>query len=739
MGVGMEINPIIPLAWLVLLAVGILPFSGILAWRSSRLCTLRRRLVIVAARLLGVACLLLLALNPGYWQRHLETLQGEWALLLDYSTSMATPDAGNGQARWTEARRLARLALEVPDAKTTAAVFTVADTLNRVSPDAIDTVQPDGSATRITDACRRLLERYHAEGRTLTGILLLSDGRQVPPADPVDVAALARARQVPIHTVTLGGTLPRRDLAVRFRRSRAVAFTGQESRLTADVTATGLTALRTDVTLLDRDGNRLASQSVELAGNAATATVTFAVSPAVKGYAPYTLSVPAQTGEQDIQNNADRMALLVLDQPIRILSVEGLPHWDSKFLLQLLHRQTNVEVTSLYRLTAERFFRVQPGRLQAEDGDSSDFPDDADALLGYDLIVFGKGAEYFLTPARIALLRRFVSEQGGGILFARGKPYTREFPELAAMEPLAWGERTGTEGRLRPTAAGEDAGLFGDALPGKDDPRWQQLPPLRDMHRAAALSPFTQVLAETAAETAGATPLILARRLGQGVVVTVNAGDFWKWDFFPDESESHAMYTAIWSQLLQWIITYAEFLPGESGALRLSPPAVLPGEPVRTVIHTRYDAGAAGDLLLRVVGSGERPVLEIMAGGSVSGRRDAVFSLVQPGDYHVEAVDPATGTRIAHPVALRVLAPPAEGDNLDADPEFMRLLASHSGGTVATEENLPATVAAIQPENRLVPLEQAVWQPLWNRALILVLIALVISIEWIVRRRGGLA
>ncbi len=739
MGGGMEINPIIPLAWIVLLAAGILPFSAILAWRSSRLCTLRRRIVITAARLLGVGCLMLLALNPGTWRRHLETIQGEWALLLDHSASMATPDAGDGQARWTEARRLARLALDVPGAKETAAVFTMADTLNRVSPDAIDTVQPNGPATRITDACRRLLERYHAEGRTLTGILLLSDGRQVPPADPVDVAALARARQVPIHTVTLGGQLPRRDLAVRFRRSRAVAFTGQESRLTADVTATGLTALRTDVTLLDREGNRLASQSVELAGNTATATVTFAVSPAVKGYAPYTLSVPAQTGEQDIQNNADRMALLVLDQPIRILSVEGLPHWDSKFLLQLLHRQPNVEVTSLYRLTADRFFRVQPGHLQAEDGDSSDFPDDADALLGYDLIVFGKGAEYFLTPARIALLRRFVSEQGGGILFARGKPYTREFPELAAMEPLAWGERTGTEGRLRPTTAGEESGLFGDALPGKDDPRWQQLPPLRDMHRAAALSPFTQVLAETAAETAGATPLILARRLGQGVVVTVNAGDFWKWDFFPDESESHAMYSAIWSQLLQWIITYAEFLPGESGALRLSPPAVLPGEPVRTVIHTRYDAGAAGDLLLRVVGSDELPVLEIMAGGGASGRRDAVFSLVQPGDYHVEAVDPAIGNRIAHPVALRVLAPPAEGDNLDADPEFMRLLATHSGGTVTKEESLPAAVAAIQPENRLVPLEQAVWQPLWNRAIILALIALVISIEWIVRRRGGLA
>jgi hypothetical protein len=302
----MEINPIIPLAWLVLLAAAILPFSGILAWRSSRLCTLRRRLVIVAARLLGVSGLLLLALNPGTWRRHLETIQGQWALLLDQSASMATPDAGDGQARWTEARRLARLALEVPGAKTTAAVFTVADTLNRIASDAIDTVQPNGPATRITDACRRLLERYQAEGRTLTGILLLSDGRQVPPADPVDVAALARARQVPIHTVTLGGPLPRRDLAVRYRRSRAVAFTGQESRLTADVTATGLPALRTDVTLLDREGNRLASQSVELAGNAATATVIFAVSPVAKGYAPYTspsASFPSRACRTGIPNS----------------------------------------------------------------------------------------------------------------------------------------------------------------------------------------------------------------------------------------------------------------------------------------------------------------------------------------------------------------------------------------------------------------------------------------------------
>lgn len=741
---GMDINPLIPMEWLCLAAIAALAVAAALAWRSSGRCTRQRRLLMTAARLLGVGTLFLIALNPGHWQRHLEEKTGEWALLLDQSASMSATDGDDsGQTRWRKAVSLARQVLADPALAQSAALYTVAGTATRMDIGDLETTIPDGTASDIASACRDLLNRYRADGRLLTGILLLSDGQQVPLTDAASLTALARARETPIHTLTIGGPLPRRDLSVRFRRPRTVAFAGQEARVTVDVTAAGFEPLRLNVALTTPDGKTGSSQSVSLEAGKSSATAVFTLTPDVKGHLPIIATVEVQSGEQNIQNNTDRAALLVLDQKIRVLTLEGIPHWDSKFLLQLLHNQPNIEVTSLYRLTADRFFRVTPGRQQADDADAAEFPDGEDALNHYDLIIFGKGVEYFLTPARIERLRRFLRDQGGGVLFARGRPYSREFPELATLEPLTWGAPTGQSGRLKPLAAGTEAGLFGDTLPSADAPVWNRLPPLLDMHRAAALSPFTLVLAEAVAESASAaTPLILARRVGKGLVVTVNAGDFWKWDFFPEIKESREMYADLWSQLVQWIVTYSEFLPGESGSLKLSPAAVHPGDPVRAVIQFRPDTLTDDQHpLLRIRNADGQAVLELQPALNPTDphRRDAFFTLEAAGDYLAEVMDPATNRQLAQTVAVRVLPPPSESDNPDADPEFMRRLALQSGGRTLTADTLQAAAVELRPENRLIPLERAIWKPFWNRAWFLLLATLFFSIEWFARRRGGLA
>lgn len=747
MVVGMVLNPIIPIELLVLAGAGCLLASGLAAWRSSVKCAPVRRATITAARLLGIAFLLLIAFNPGRWNPRTEQAAGEWALLLDQSASMAAADADGGpQTRWAKAKALAELALKDDTRAASAALYTFADRVTPASLSSLAQQPPDGPASDVAGACRDLLTRYRTMGRTLTGILLISDGRQLPSTDPTGVAALARARETPIHALSIGGNIARRDIAIRFTRTRTVAFTAQETRLTVEISGVGLDPLRCEVDLRDNHGQKVASQTVELT-DGATATAVFAFTPTTKGYAQYSAEIAAWPGEKNIQNNTALTALLVLDQRIRILTVEGVPHWDSKFLLQRLHLQPNVEVTSLYRLAADRFFSVTPGLQQADQTDNVQFPDDEASLQAYDLIIIGKGVEYFLTPRRIELLRHFLRDQGGGILFARGKPYARDFPELLALEPLTWGDPSGCTGVLHPAPAGLEAGLFGDMLPDAKDEVWQRLPPLRDIHRITDISPFTLVLAEAMLQSPGqtvasttATPLILARRYGKGLVVTVNAGDFWKWDFFPDASEARAMYASLWAQLTQWIVTYSEFLPGEATSLKLTPDTVLPGEPVRAAIQRRFDAAQATDPLLRVTGPDGKTALEISAGRHPGddARRDAIFTLNQPGNYLATVVDPSTGKELTHAVALCVAPPPEELDNPDADPAFLKRLTTLSGGSLITEDALVETIERLIPRHKSTTTEQAVWQPLWNTGWILGLTALFFSLEWFMRRRGGL-
>ena len=73
------------------------------------------------------------------------------------------------------------------------------------------------------------------------------------------------------------------------------------------------------------------------------------------------------------------------------------------------------------------------------------------ALSQFDLVLFGKGAEYFLDEAKIELLHRFVRDRGGGLLFCRGKPYYQSLDALALLEPVEWGPALRSGMRWRPT------------------------------------------------------------------------------------------------------------------------------------------------------------------------------------------------------------------------------------------------------------------------------------------------
>ena len=129
---------------------------------------------------------------------------------------MAAADV-DGQPRWNAARDAllaAQAKLAAPD---TLRLFTFGDALREVDPPTLRTLAPDAEHTDVHGAGQALLNRFAAQESRLSGILLLSDGRQTVPPARNDLAARARAAGIPISAIPLGGPVPRRDLALALR------------------------------------------------------------------------------------------------------------------------------------------------------------------------------------------------------------------------------------------------------------------------------------------------------------------------------------------------------------------------------------------------------------------------------------------------------------------------------------------------------------------------------------------
>jgi hypothetical protein len=356
------------------------------------------------------------------------------------------------------------------------------------------------------------------------------------------------------------------------------------------------------------------------------------------------------------------------------------------------------------------------------------------------LIIFGKNSEHFLTGKRIELLKGFVRDQGGAILFSRGKPYSGRIPDLEVLEPVNWASTSTSEFTFSPTSDGQSAGLFGQALPAPNSPIWQSLPSLKDAHNVDSVKPFTRVLAEGSLPGAkGKFPLLMVRRYGQGVSGLVNADGLWKWDFYPEARELGNMYQEFWTQLIQWMVAYSEFLPGYDYSLHASSQTVSLQDPVV------FSASYRGTLKspepnIVITADGQDPVkISAAIATPVGGKPTWKCSFVpeKPGTYLATLV---TGDNSPEPILnIEVKAPPTEMDNLDPDPDFLSELCESTGGKVLTIEALPAFLKEqFGSKNKSTPKAEVIWQSSWMKWFMPIIVLLILATEWWIRRRNGL-
>lgn len=739
-------NPPFPLPVLIpLLAVGLL-LGLVLSWGSTSGLRPGHRWLLLLLRGTALCGLAALLLNLGRWVKPHDTTPRPWIILTDISASMgrSSSNSSSPSSRYTIAKELAeKTARSARDAGLAVRLQTFADGLHP----AMESLpgKAEGKGSEILRSVESLFQESSAAGESPAGIILLSDGRQTGTSATGAMEALslrARARETPVHTIAVGAGEPVADLTLRAARPVIHVFAGQAVRVPVVVDAKGLGSLRPTLVLSDATGKELSRQTMDLSdGKPASATFDL---PCPAESTRWTIGTAVQEGETRPGNNSATVSIRVLTSKTRVFLAEGAPYWDSKFLAQLMRQQKHMDVHSVHRLSDERYFRIDSGDAAPAETSKAIFPETLEELSRYDLVIFGKNVDAFLTPSRLEALRAYVRDQGGAVLFARGKPATAEVPGLEPLEPVTWSNTTTPDFRFTPNAEGEAAGLFGESLPAASASVWNSLPTLKDGRAVLSVKPFTRILAEgvPSGTSGGKFPALLVRRYGQGVTGLANGDGLWKWDFYPEARELGNMYEDFWTQLTQWMATYSEFLPGQDFSLHLSSSQGETGRPVTLSISYRGNMPAPSPVL-KVSMEGTAPVDLVPASvPDPSGRPrwQATFTPSGAGTWQIKLVDPRPQAPATPEVELIVPRPADEQDDLSPDPAFLASLAEATGGKTVMpgdfDEFLKGTLHITPP----VTLESgAVWQPAWNEAWVALGLAFFPATEWFLRRRQGLS
>jgi hypothetical protein len=263
---------------------------------------------------------------------------------------------------------------------------------------------------------------------------------------------------------------------------------------------------------------------------------------------------------------------------------------------------------------------------------------------------------------------------------------------------------------------------------------WTALPPLAASAALGGPRPGAMVLAVTAAQSGARYPLIAVQRYGRGRTMVFAGEAAWRWRMLVRAEDR--TYEHIWRQAARWLVTAAP----DPVSVTL-PAAAEPGDSVQIEMEARErNFTAAGDATptASVTGpGGASQPLAFRRSSNGEAAFTASLKAEQSGLYRVQG-EARRGTRSLGGVDAWFHVGGA--DREFADPRlneaFLRRLARASGGqyvAVGDADRVGPLLQSAVPTT-LAPEQRDIWHEPWTFALVVVLL----SAEWILRRRWGL-
>ncbi len=604
----------------------------------------------------------------------------------------------------------------------------------------------EGRTSDVAGALDETIKR--SSGMPLSAVVIATDGASNVPGDLAGVLRELRARDIPVFTVGVGNTARPMDAELtRVNMPRRVLV---GSRLNIE-TIVGLSGYGATKVLLGvrEDGRAIKTEEVNLRGND-TQAVNLEITPTTPGIHRYTVEVTPLDGELTVENNKQDSLVEVIEGPLRILHVEGEPRWElGKIRESIQPTEKNVVLVSLQRTGENKFYRQGIG---SQGELANGFPKTEEELFSYHGLIIGSVEAGFFTADELRSLEAFVARRGGGLLaiggrlaFDGGKYKGTTLDDLLPVS-LTGGEVNDANSFLpvyRPVLTGA-----GQAHPitrlnedrAANQKAWNELPQISVSQVLANVKPGASVLLEARrVEGSGpqVAPLLIQQRYGRGQTLALTASDTWRWRMKMD-SKNNAHET-FWRQMLRYLVS---------------------GTPQQIEIGTEKEVYTLDDMVNIVADIRDKrfnPVGDATATARVTKPSGVIIDVplkyttlnsvnTYAGEFRADELGPHRIELTGTSVSLGQLS--AKSNMLVSDlnreyysaaqnSDLLKRISAETGGKYYT----PAEAQSLLDDliYRQTPYSERVTKDLWDMPVNFMLIIGLLSAEWFLRKREGLA
>jgi len=615
---------------------------------------------------------------------------------------------------------------------------------------------PTGQATNMANAIREAIRSLG--GNPIAGIVIITDGQNTEGDDPLTAADVAASRLYPLFMIGVGDSSEPRNIKVAEVWAPDSVFREDPFIVQTQVQADGYAGQSVTVELIARpvmeDGSTGAETTIEtrnvtFSDDAADQRLQFEHRPDKAGDYVFSIRIAALPNEVLDSDNLKSIPVKVLSDQAKVLLIAGSPSWEYRMVTNLLKRDKTVDL-SVWLQTVDADMR-QEGNSVIER-----LPATPEELFAYDVVLFLDPDPAEFNEAWIEALRQFLGDHAGGVMWVAGPKYTAKFltifrtRDMLELLPIRMGQLSALdietlvmthdkEWPLRITPAGVDHVMMRlDKDPAINRRMWEVMPGIYWSFPVRDAKPGAQVLIEHGDPRLrtrdGARPLLVTGQFGPGRTVFMGFNGTWRW-----RKVGEQYFDQFWVQSVRYLTEGRLMGAKKRGRIGTDRDIYPVGERVQVTAQL-YDAGF-------------RPLEEEMVPAILKGPggNSETFELRpvanEPGSYE--------GTTIATQVGLNevVVALSGGGDGLVrvakqltievpriefADPRLNRQLltamATRTEGKYL-DVNQTAQLLDLVPQRTETIVIRGKPLELWDTSRLLILLIVLLTIEWALRKR----
>lgn len=578
-----------------------------------------------------------------------------------------------------------------------------------------DSLRFDGELTNFEE----IFKYFHDMKIKNASLTIVSDGVITDGNIP---GVTAEKNGLPVYTVAIGDSTPRKDIIVDNVVFNDVVFLGTSSPITATIQIAGFSNKEIAVSLLE-DGKKIGEETVSVSENG-TISSTFNYRPRITGMKKLAISVQQFPAEVNKLNNYSPFYVSVVENKRKVLILSGAPTPDVSFVKNALTGDSTLIIRSM---TYDSDSRPLEKDINESILDSTgvlfllNFPNQSIPQKIYDGVInliSNRNVPYFI----------MINQYSDKSLLTKLEPYL----------PVILSAGAGVEFEGQPALADgvERNPLFYSTSPDALK-AWDDLPPVFIPNIKAEARPESQVLTFVKLNSrVMPNPLIVSRNFGSKRSLAVIAGDIWKWKL---KAKNENLFDDFLFSTAKWLGAVKD---KKRFSLRTNKKFYSRNEQVEFIaeLYTEsFDPLSDGEVSVTLNSPQGKTSFNLSSVGS--GIYQGVYKPETPGDYTFSGVASLDGKAIATDggtfntgdINIELLNPYTNSS-------FLRNLSSITGGEFYYNGNylkLFDDLIRLNEESKM-EIKTTETHNLWNNPWLLLIIVLLLSLEWFFRKREGM-